>query len=74
MRRRNRYANRDPYWLEARFSSDCAGCGRRIQKGERIFYYPNGKSAYCSDDSCGGNASREFSVASFDEDFTRGAF
>ncbi len=45
--------DRDPYWTEARFDSDCGDsrCHRRIHKGERIFYYPKGRKALC--ESCG---------------------
>jgi hypothetical protein len=66
MRRRNSRGG-DPYWTEARFDSDCTRCGRRIKKGERIFYYPNGRKAYCADDGCGQDCSREFDAAAFDE-------
>ena len=59
----SRYA-RDPYWLNARFASTCT-CGRPITKGQRIFYYPNGKQALCS--TCGEKASAEFNAAAADE-------
>lgn len=64
----------DPYWTTARFDSDCAGCKRRIKRGERIFYYPNGRKAYCGADACGQACSAEFSAAAFDEDFASGCY
>lgn len=65
-KRKMRYRNLDPYWLNARFDSRCA-CGAAIQKGERIFYYPNGKRALCA--KCGATASAEFEGAKQDEAF-----
>ena len=48
---RKRYnQNRDPYWTEARFASTCT-CGKRISKGSKIYYFPNGKTAHC--EPCG---------------------
>ena len=43
----------DPHWLTARFQSDCRRCGKSIRKGERAFYYPNGRVIDCDDDPCG---------------------
>ena len=48
--RRSHYQNRDPYWLNARFESACS-CGKSINKGDKILYYPNGRKAVCED--CG---------------------
>jgi len=45
-----RYVNSDPYWLAARFGSVCT-CGKAIRKGDRIFYFPKGKRAFC--EPCG---------------------
>lgn len=57
----------DPRWITARFASVCgkSGCDSRITKGERIFYYPASKTAYCA--SCGDAAARDFEAQSFDE-------
>ena len=48
---RQRRPARDPYWLNARFGSVCSGCGTRIRKAARIFYFPNSRKAFC--ESCG---------------------
>ena len=44
-----RYKN-DPFWMQAKFSSDCS-CGKEIKKGDSIFYYPTDRTAICAD--CG---------------------
>ena len=62
--RRRRYVNQDPYPLKARFDSDCAGCGKRIRKGDSIYYWPNGRKAYCE---CGEKDYRAFLAAKQDE-------
>lgn len=59
------HQSRDPYWMTARFSSACCKCKRTIRKGEKIFYYPTGRSAYCAE--CGQGPSREFYAAVDDE-------
>lgn len=46
-----RYA-RDPDWITARRPDQCTrgaavGCRRQILPGDRVFYYPATKSAYC---------------------------
>jgi hypothetical protein len=56
----------DPKWLTARFDSTCRKCGKRIKRGESIFYYPTGKVTYCAGE-CGKAASRDFEAAAFDE-------
>lgn len=58
---------RDPYWLTSKYGGKCSKCGKAVRKGERIFYYPNTKSVLCAGDSCGGQASRDFEAARFDE-------
>ena len=60
--------SKDPYWLSARFASDCSQCRRSIKKGEDIFYYPIGKRVLCNHPACGGAASAEFEGARADED------
>lgn len=56
-----------PGWITARFISKCSRCGRRIVKGERIFYYPADKTALCSDDGCGQQAQRDIAADDFDQ-------
>lgn len=63
---------KDPYWLKAKFSSSCSKCGVPIQKGDDIFYIPNGKKVFCHEDVCGGQASRDFEAAASDEDAAGG--
>ena len=60
---------RDPYWLTAKFNSTCPKCKETIKKGQQAFYYPSTRECYCQKDSCGGNASREFTAAAEDEAF-----
>ena len=61
------YYRNDPYWLQAKYPSRCAGCGQTIVRGERIFYYPKGK--FVLSRACADAASREFESARADEDF-----
>lgn len=35
----------DPRQITAKFSSTCHTCGQKINKGEQIIYWPNGKLA-----------------------------
>ena len=62
-----RYRNRDPYWLTAKFASNCSKCKATIKRGARIFYYPSSKTVLCDHDDCGGAAERDFAAAMFDE-------
>ena len=57
----------DPYWLNARFASKCAKCSKVISRGERVFYYPLGKKAYC--ETCGQPMALEFALSVQDEGF-----
>lgn len=57
--RNRRYVSADPYWLNARFASTCT-CGKRIQKGDRIFYYPKTKTAVC--ETCGQKGARDLAA------------
>ena len=41
----------DPFWMVAKFNSTCS-CGKAINKGEKIYYYPKGRVAVCAD-PCG---------------------
>jgi|TARA_Y100000310_G_scaffold315824_1_gene366851 hypothetical protein len=63
----SRYQNRDPYWLTAKFNSNCAKCETTIRKGQRAFYYPSSRTIYCEADDCGAHASRDFAACMFDE-------
>jgi len=72
---RNRYFRaRDPYWLNAKFASGCgnSSCPNQIRKGDRIFYYPNGRKALCP--ACSETAGRDFDAAKQDEAFMQGQF
>ncbi len=59
----------DPSWIIARFASACQ-CGAAITKGQRVFYYPNGKKCLCQ--TCSEKASAEFQSAAQDEAFSNG--
>jgi hypothetical protein len=56
-----------PRWILARFPSSCSKCLARIAKGERVFYYPSGRSVMCAGENCGSQASRDYDAACFDE-------
>ena len=60
----------DPRWITARFNSQCHGrdCAQVIRKGERAFYYPNGKRIYAV--ACGHAESNanDFETCRFDEE------
>ena len=62
-----KYANRDPYWLSARFAGACAKTGRPFAKGDRIFYYPSERKAYAHE--AAEQAARDFEAAMQDERF-----
>ena len=36
-----------PYWLTAKFDSNCAACDRKICRGERIYYFPEYRMVNC---------------------------
>lgn len=57
----------DPYWMNARFGSTCGskGCTDEIKKGDRVFYYPNGRSTFVGE--CAEAAARDFNSCMFDE-------
>jgi hypothetical protein len=58
----------DPYWTVAVFADRCVRCGEPINKGARVFRYPASKVVYyCAKDGCGGQESRNFATALFDE-------
>ena len=58
----------DPRWISAKFDGSCARCKRVIRRGERAFYYPQDRSLYCEQESCGQAANRDFSGRVFDEE------
>lgn len=60
----------DPYWTRARFNSLCPKCGQQIRRGQQIYYYPNGRQAYC--DTCGQDCYRDFESCAFDEAMVTG--
>jgi hypothetical protein len=64
----------DPYWITARYAGRCVRCGRTIPKGERAFYYPNGKGLYCQAALCGEQCAAEFQGATEDEDTYAGGY
>lgn len=63
---RNSYP-RDPYWLTAKFSSPCKGCGQTVTKGARAFYYPREKAIYGASCGCAESRANDFAAAVFDE-------
>ena len=52
---------------QARFAGKCSRCGKAIAKGADVFFYPGDRLIICKDDNCGGQASRDFDSACFDE-------
>jgi hypothetical protein len=63
--------SQDPRWIILRFSGSCARCSAPIERNQRAFYYPIGRTLLCAADSCGGQASRDFAAACFDEEGAR---
>ncbi len=63
---RNSYSG-DPRWITARFPSKCAKCGQPINKGERAFYYPNGKQIFAVPCGHAEDNARDFEALAFDE-------
>ena len=64
---RPRYYRGDPRWLHAKYPGQCHGqeCGRRIVRGDRVFYFPSTKAIYCEE--CGDAHSRRFESEAEDE-------
>ncbi len=69
------HQNRDPYWTTARFDGPSNNRnGQPIKRGDRIFYYPNGRQSFvgieaesaaadfqaCADDEAVMNGGMEF--------------
>jgi hypothetical protein len=59
---------RDPYWLTARYDGTCSKCGERFRRGERVFWFPNGKRAYYGE--CANAEARTFAAAATAEQVT----
>lgn len=59
----------DPHWITARFAGTDTN-GRAFAKGERVFYYPNGRTIVSG--PAAEQASREFAAAAADEAFCNG--
>ena len=57
--------SRDPMWIKARFGSAC-GCGARVGKGQRVFYYPLQKQTLCV--KCSEAAAADFELHRQDEE------
>jgi hypothetical protein len=53
--------------VSADYASGFALCGKTIQRGEQVFYWPKGKTILCAGKTCGQRDSREFAVAACDE-------
>lgn len=60
--------SRDPRWTKSKFTSTCSKCGRRIEKGEDIFFFPTDKTVLCNDEDCGKVSSRIFESQKQDEE------
>ncbi len=66
----NRYKG-DPYWRTLSYPARCSTCGRPINRGESVFYYPNGGQICCGT-GCGQAAERDFVTMAEAEDFYGG--
>ena len=55
---RNYFAG-DPHWITAHYDGKCSECGTEIKKGDRAFYFPNGKKILC-EAVCGRAAHERF--------------
>jgi len=65
------YYKGDPRWIVARYKGKCSCCGTPILKGDKAYYYPNGKKILCAS-PCGFKAEGEFLAAAEDEYFMSG--
>jgi hypothetical protein len=66
---RRRRVPKDPHWIEARYEGECGSrsCSNRIERGTRVFHYPNSNTTYCT--TCSDDASRRAAAELADEDF-----
>ena len=62
--------NQDPKWIKARWQVKCEGCGKWIDKGSVIFYFPLDKAVFCA--SCGENESNRVDSMKADESVYNG--
>lgn len=63
--------NRDPYWLTARWGGGvCSGegCNERIQRGDKVFYYPRTRAILATRCGHAHAAARDFEAHRADED------
>lgn len=63
----------DPRWINVRYAASCCRCGRRINKGDRAFYFPNGRDLFCDGPDCGQNESNQFDCHTADEAIYNGS-
>lgn len=65
------HQNRDPYWMTARFAGPSNNRnGQSINKGDRIFYYPNGRQSFVGAEAEA--AAADFKSCANDEAFMTG--
>lgn len=62
--------SKDPYWTTARFPGVCAKTGQAFKRGDRIFYYPNGRQCFAG--AAAETASADFQACAQDEAFMNG--
>lgn len=61
-------ARNDPFWLNARFTGgNCPKCSKEHRKGDRVFFYPVSRRAFCAD--CGKHAEQDFRMHSEADSF-----
>jgi hypothetical protein len=59
-----RYRNTSPKWVKAKFNNTCQ-CGKPINKGDDVLYYPAFKRCNCKE--CSEQHQRDMDANSFDE-------
>lgn len=64
---RQTYYKNDPFWMNSKYGGYCRACSEQIKKGDRMWYYPKDKVAYC--EKCGKDAEAKFLAAVEDEEF-----
>ena len=59
----------DPRWLTARYSGKCSGkdCTQAINRGDEVFYYPQGKHTLAKPCGHADAAAADFNSHCFDE-------
>jgi hypothetical protein len=74
MARYRRSYSGDPHWITARYPGVCAArdCTQAIARGDRAFYYPNGRALYAAPCGHADTNSRDFEACAFDEDMIGG--